>query len=89
MTETVGRPRSVVTDLPAYRPGKGAKQAEDEHGITDAVKLASNENPAPTLDVIVDAITQAARGSNDLLTNSPRPVTLRVHLAERSGEPGA
>ena len=35
----------AVSQLPAYRPGKGAAQAEAEHGITDAIKLASNENP--------------------------------------------
>ena len=64
MTGTIGRPRSVVADLPAYRPGKGAKQAEAEHGITNAIKLASNENPAQPLDAIVAAITEAARGAN-------------------------
>ena len=39
---TIGRPRTVVADLPSYRPGKGAAKAEAEHGITDAIKLASN-----------------------------------------------
>jgi histidinol-phosphate aminotransferase len=63
-SDQIGRPRSVVADLPAYRPGKGAAQAEAEHGITDAIKLASNENPAPPLDPIVDAVTQAAHGVN-------------------------
>jgi histidinol-phosphate/aromatic aminotransferase/cobyric acid decarboxylase-like protein len=33
--------------MPAYRPGKAAAQAEAEHGITNAIKLASNENPLP------------------------------------------
>jgi histidinol-phosphate aminotransferase len=54
----------VIADLPAYRPGKGARQAEAEHGITDAIKLASNENPSPPLPAIVDAIARAAAGSN-------------------------
>lgn len=54
----------MVADLPAYRPGKGAAQAEAEHGITDAIKLASNENPSPPLDPIVAAIQQAASGVN-------------------------
>jgi histidinol-phosphate aminotransferase len=60
----IGRPRAVVEDLPAYRPGKGTKQAEAEHGITDAIKLASNENPAPPHDAILAAIADAARGAN-------------------------
>ena len=31
--QSIGRPRGVVADLPSYRPGKGASQAEEEHGI--------------------------------------------------------
>ena len=46
----IGRPRHVVAGLPSYLPGKGAKQAEAEHGITNAIKLASNENPEAPLD---------------------------------------
>jgi histidinol-phosphate aminotransferase len=60
----IGRPRRVVADLPAYRPGKGAKQAEAEHGIENAIKLASNENPSEPLDPIVTAIRDAASGLN-------------------------
>ena len=83
MTGTIGRPRSVVADLPAYRPGKGAKQAEAEHGITDAIKLASNENPAQPLDAIVAAITEAARGANRYADH--RATAVREALAARLG----
>ena len=69
-SEQIGRPRTVVADLPAYRPGKGAAQAEAEHGITDAIKLASNENPAPPLDPILAAITDAAHGVNRFILSS-------------------
>jgi histidinol-phosphate aminotransferase len=62
--ETVGRPRPLIAALPAYRPGKGAAQAEAEHGITDAIKLASNENPDEPLDPIVAAVAAAAHGVN-------------------------
>ena len=62
--ETVGRPRPLIAGLPAYRPGKGAAQAEAEHGITDAIKLASNENPDEPLDPIVAAVAAAAHGAN-------------------------
>ena len=55
---SVGRPRPAVDLMPAYRPGKAAAQAEAEHGITDAIKLASNENPLPPIQSIVDAVTQ-------------------------------
>ena len=62
--ETIGRPRPLIAALPAYRPGKGAKQAEQEHGITNAIKLASNENPEEPLDPIVAAVAAAAHGIN-------------------------
>ncbi len=61
---TVGRPRPAVDLMPAYRPGKGAAQAEAEHGITNAIKLASNENPLPPVRSIVDAVAAAATGAN-------------------------
>jgi histidinol-phosphate aminotransferase len=60
----IGRPRPLIAALPSYRPGKGAAQAEQEHGITDAIKLASNENPDGPLDPIVQAVVEAARGVN-------------------------
>ena len=59
-----GRPRPAVEHMPAYRPGKAAAQAEAEHGITNAIKLASNENPLPPVQSIVDAVAAAARGAN-------------------------
>jgi histidinol-phosphate aminotransferase len=63
-THSVGRPRPAVDLMPAYRPGKGAAQAEAEHGITNAIKLASNENPLPPIQSIVEAVATAATGAN-------------------------
>jgi histidinol-phosphate aminotransferase len=63
-THSVGRPRPVIDLMPEYRPGKGAAQAEAEHGITNAIKLASNENPLPPIRAIVDAVGAAATGAN-------------------------
>ncbi len=60
----VGRVREAVADLPAYRPGKAAEQAEDEHGIADAIKLASNENPYPPHPAVIEAIAAAATEVN-------------------------
>lgn len=60
----VGRVRPIVSDLTPYRPGKGAKQAETEHGITDAIKLASNENPYSPPPSVQKAIQDAAAGVN-------------------------
>ncbi|HIE66773.1 MAG TPA: histidinol-phosphate transaminase [Acidimicrobiia bacterium] len=50
--------------MASYRPGKSAAQAEDEHGITDAIKLASNENPYPPVPAVVEAIAAAAGDVN-------------------------
>jgi histidinol-phosphate aminotransferase len=79
----IGRPRAVVAGMPAYRPGKGIKQAEAEHGITDAIKLASNENPAPTVDPIVAAIQAAATGLNRYADH--RATELRSAIAASLG----
>ncbi len=76
---TVGRPRSVVESLPAYRPGKGAAQAEAEHGISDAIKLASNENPLAPVAAVQRAIVEAASGVNRYADH--RATELRETLA--------
>jgi histidinol-phosphate aminotransferase len=72
-----------VASLPAYRPGKGAKQAEAEHGITNAIKLASNENPAGPIGPIVAAVTAAATGANRYADH--RATAVRHALAGRLG----
>lgn len=81
--EQIGRPRRVVADLPAYRPGKGAAQAEAEHGITGAIKLASNENPDEPLDSIVAAIRDAAAGVHRYADHRATPV--REAIAAKLG----
>lgn len=72
-------PRPAVDHLPAYRPGKGAAQAEAEHGITNAIKLASNEHPDPPVASIVAAVTEAARGANRYADH--RAMALRERIA--------
>ena len=64
MSSELPAPRPAVDGLPAYRPGKGAAQAEAEHGITDAIKLASHENPDPPIAAIQAAVAAAAAGAN-------------------------
>ena len=81
--ETIGRPRPLIAALPAYRPGKGAKQAEQEHGITNAIKLASNENPDEPLDPIVAAVAAAAHGINRYPDH--RATAVREAIAARLG----
>ena len=81
--QQIGRPRQVIADLPAYRPGKGAAQAEQEHGITDAIKLASNENPDAPADPIVAAVMAAVTGVNRYADH--RASLLRTALADDLG----
>lgn len=52
-----GRPRPSIAALPAYRPGRSAAAAEADHGVIDAVKLASNEAPFSPLPSVAEAIS--------------------------------
>lgn len=69
--------------LASYQPGKSAKQAEVEHGIEDAIKLASNENPYQPVPAVIDAIEAAASGVNRYADH--RASALRERLAEWLG----
>ena len=80
---SVGRVRPAVGGLPAYRPGKAAEQAERDHNIAEAIKLASNENPYPPPAAVVDAVATACRGGN--LYCDHRATAVREALADRLG----
>ncbi|MEM9652693.1 MAG: histidinol-phosphate transaminase [Actinomycetota bacterium] len=79
----IGRVRPAVQGLAAYRPGKGAAQAEEEHGITDAIKLASNENPYAPVPEVTEAIATAINGANRY--GDHRATELRAALAHWLG----
>jgi histidinol-phosphate aminotransferase len=59
---SVGRPRPAVMAMPGYRPGRSAAAAVEEHGIADAIKLASNELPYGPLPSVAAAIRDAVDG---------------------------
>lgn len=50
-----------VTKLHPYVPGKPIEELERELGITDIVKLASNENPLGPSEKVLAAIAQASK----------------------------
>ena len=77
----MGRVRPAVDALPAYKPGKAAEQAEREHDIAEAIKLASNENPYPPPAAVVDAVAAACRGGN--IYSDHRATAVREALADR------
>lgn len=79
----IGRPRPAVQILPSYRPGKDAAQAEAEHGISDAIKLASNETPWGPVPSVVEAIAAAAPNSNRYADH--RASALRERIAHWVG----
>ncbi|PZE21936.1 histidinol-phosphate transaminase [Paenibacillus xerothermodurans] len=39
------RPKKNIVHLPVYKPGKPMEEVKRELGLTDVIKLASNENP--------------------------------------------
>ncbi|MFT7473324.1 MAG: histidinol-phosphate aminotransferase [Verrucomicrobiales bacterium] len=83
MAVMIGRVRPAVLNLASYRPGKAASQIEDEHGIEDAIKLASNENPWSPAPAVIDAIVEAASGVNRYADNNASEV--RVAIGEWLG----
>ena len=70
----IGRVRPAVRSLTGYRPGKAAGQVEQEQGISDAIKLASNENPWPPIPPIAAAIHDAVGGVNRYADNAAQAV---------------
>jgi len=60
----IGRVRPSLSALAGYRPGKASGQVEAEHGISNSIKLASNENPWPPVPPVADAIRAAVDGVN-------------------------
>lgn len=53
-----------VQQLTPYQPGKPVEELERELGISDAIKLASNENPLGPSPLAVDAIKGQASSIN-------------------------
>lgn len=51
---------SFINDIAPYIPGKPLEALEREYGITDSVKLASNENPLGPSPMAMDAIREAS-----------------------------
>jgi len=70
----IGKRRKALESLAGYRPGKAANQAEIEHGIDNAIKLASNENPWGPVPPVADAIAAAIDGVNRYGDHRATPV---------------
>ena len=70
-----------VTALKPYQPGKPIEELERELGISNIIKLASNENPLGPSQAVLAAITQATKD----ITRYPdgNGFTLKAALAEK------
>jgi histidinol-phosphate aminotransferase len=72
-----------ITELKAYVPGKPIEELERELGITDSVKLASNENPLGPSPQAIEAIKGALKNLNRYPDGYG--YNLRRRLAEKLG----
>lgn len=79
----IGRVRPEVLSVAGYVPGKAKEAVQQATGISDVIKLASNERTAPPDGPVADAMAAAARGTNRYPDN--RAVALRTVLAQRIG----
>jgi len=76
-------PYAPITSLPAYQAGRSAESVAAEHGLKDAIKLASNESPFGPLPSVSAALVLAATTVNRYPDVVATP--LREALAERHG----
>ena len=58
------QPSSRIAGIPVYRPGKSADTVAAEHGLGDAIKLASNESPFGPLPGVAEAVAASITSIN-------------------------
>jgi len=63
-TEQAPKPRPAIARLVPYSPGKPIEDVKREYGLTDVIKLASNENPLGPSPKAVAAMKDALDGVN-------------------------
>jgi len=73
--------RADLEALPSYVPGRSPADLARELGLSEAIKLASNEVPYGPLPGVVEAVTEAASGVHRYPDMGV--VALRATLAER------
>ena len=75
--------RPEVSPLPAYNAGLSSEAVRARYGVTDIVRLASNENPYGASPAIVQALADVALRIGTY--PDAHCTTLRAALAERTG----
>jgi histidinol-phosphate aminotransferase len=56
--------REELKNIRGYIPGRSIEEVQEEYGLIEIVKLASNENPMPPSKKVLDAIQKAAMDIN-------------------------
>ena len=77
------KPQPGVSQIPVYKPGRPIEEVQKQFGITDVIKLASNENPLGTSPKALEAIRQAATQVN--MYPDGKSAVLAAALAQRFG----
>src|SRR5499426_4490637 len=72
-----------ILGIAPYEPGKPIEELERELGLTDVIKLASNENPLPPSERVLKAMADALIHLNRYPDGSAH--YLRIALARRHG----
>jgi len=72
-----------VRELQPYQPGNPVEELERDLGLSDIVKLASNENPRTSSDVIAKALAQQQSDTSRYPDGSG--YTLKIRLSELLG----
>ncbi len=62
--------RKCILNRKEYIPGKPIEEVEREYGITDIIKLASNENPLGASPLAIEAMTREIRKNSHLYPES-------------------
>jgi len=58
------RPKAHIVDLPVYQPGRSIEEIKRAYGLTEVIKLASNENPFGCSPRVHEAVTRALSSAN-------------------------
>ncbi len=77
------QPKATVQGLPIYEPGKPLEEVKRELGLTDVIKLASNENPYGCSQKVWAAIEEEKE--NLFLYPEGHPSLLAERLADHLG----
>jgi len=77
------QPKSNIVHLPVYQPGKPIEDVKRELGLSEVIKLASNENPNGCSEKAKTAIIESV--SNTHIYPDGASVELTAVLAERLG----